>query len=97
AEDVKGITDAARVKWLSNLMMGLALLKNYRPFEAPPSFALIDLWRKFHKTWGLTGNQKKKYGTSGPDGTFADAMKRRTTDPWNFLRSEEHTSELQSR
>src|SRR5712692_6029071 len=84
-EDVKKITDAARVKWLSNLMMGLALLKNYKPFEAPPSFALIDLWRKFDKTWGLTGNEKKKYGTAGPDRTFEDAMKRRTTDPWNFL------------
>ena len=85
SEDVKRITDAARVKWLSNLMMGLALLKNYKPFEAPPSFALIDLWRKFDKTWGLTGNEKKKYGTSGPDRTFEDAMKRRHTDPWNFL------------
>src|SRR5467141_4166829 len=85
SEDVKRITDAARVKWFSNLMMGLALLKNYKPFEAPPSFALIDLWRKFDKTWGLTGNEKKKYGTSGPDRTFEDAMKRRHTDPWNFL------------
>jgi len=84
-EDVKKITDAARNKWLSNLMMGLALLKNYKPYEAPKSLALIDLWRKFDKTWGLTPNQRKKYGTATPERTYQDAMKRRSTDPWNFL------------
>ena len=26
------ITDTGRGKWFSNLMMGLALLKNYNPF-----------------------------------------------------------------
>ena len=65
-EDVKKITDAARGKNFSNFMMGLALLKNYRPFEAPPSLALVDLWRKFDKSWGLTPNHVKKYGNSGP-------------------------------
>jgi len=84
-EDVKKITDAARGKKFSNLMMGLALLKNYRPFEAPPSLALIDLWRKFDKSWGLTPNHVKKYGNSGPDRTFEDTKKRREEDPWNFL------------
>src|SRR6266849_474629 len=83
-EDVKKITDAARVKWFSNVMMGLALLKNYKPFEAPPSLALIDLWKKFDKSWGLTGDPKKKYGSSSPDRTYEDALKRRA-DPWNFL------------
>ena len=76
-EDVKKITDAARGKTFSNFMMGLALLKNYRPFEAPPSLALIDLWRKFDKSWGLTPNHVKKYGNSGPDRTFEDTKKRR--------------------
>src|ERR1700689_3710869 len=84
-EDVKAITDAARGKTFSNLMMGLALLKAYRPFEAPPSLALIDLWRKFDKSWGLTPNHVKKYGNSGPDRTFEDTKKRREQDPWNFL------------
>jgi 7,8-dihydro-6-hydroxymethylpterin dimethyltransferase len=84
-EDVKKITDAARGKNFSNLMMGLALLKNYRPYEAPPSLALIDLWRKFDKSWGLTPNHVKKYGNSGPDRTFEDTKKRREADPWNFL------------
>jgi len=83
-EDVKKITDAARVKWFSNVMMGLALLKNYKPFEAPPSLALIDIWKKFDKSWGLTGDPKKKYGSSSPDRTYEDALKRRA-DPWNFL------------
>ena len=84
-EDVKKITDAARGKTFSNIMMGLALLKNFRPFEAPPSLALVDLWRKFDKSWGLTPGHVKKYGNSGPDRTFEDTKKRREEDPWNFL------------
>ena len=84
-EDVKKITDAARSKAFSNLMMGLALLKNFKPYRAPKSLALIDLWRKFDKSWGLTPNQRKKYGSAGPERTYEDAMKRRQADPWNFL------------
>ena len=37
------------------------------------------------KSWGLTKNQREKYGTAGPDRTYEDAMKRRKTDHWNFL------------
>jgi hypothetical protein len=29
------ITDAARGKWMSNLMMGLALLKHYNTYKSP--------------------------------------------------------------
>jgi hypothetical protein len=65
-------------------MMGLALLKNYRPYEAPPSLALVDLMKKFDKSWGLTPGHKKRYGTSESDRTFEDIQKRRQ-DPWNFL------------
>src|SRR5258706_4183471 len=83
-EDVKTITDAARGKAFSNLTMALALLKNYSPYQAPSSFRLLDLWKKFDKSWGLTGNQRKKYGTAGPERTFEDAQKR-PSDPWNFL------------
>ncbi len=83
--DVGKITDAARGKRFSNLMMGLALLKNYKPFQAPKSLALIDLWKKFDKSFGLTDKQKEKYGTAGPNRTYEDAMRRRTSDPWNFL------------
>src|ERR1700731_552639 len=68
-EDVKKITDAARGKTFSNVMMGLALLKNYNPFEAPPSLALIDLWKKFDKSFGLTPGHVERYGNSGPDRT----------------------------
>jgi hypothetical protein len=84
-EDIKKITDAARSKNFSNFMMAMALLKNYRPYEAPPSLALVDLWKKFDKSWGLTPNHVKKYGNSGPDRTFEDTKKRREEDPWNFL------------
>jgi uncharacterized radical SAM superfamily Fe-S cluster-containing enzyme len=84
-EDVKAVTDANRSKNFSNLTMALALLKNYRPYAAPSNFRLLDLWKKFDKSWGLTKNQKEKYGTAGPDRTYEDAMKRRNTDPWNFL------------
>jgi len=82
--DIQKITDAGRGKWMSNLMMGLALLKNYKPFAAPPSLALIDLLKKFDKSYALTGETKKKYGDSSPDRTIEDALKRRS-DPWNFL------------
>ncbi len=84
--DLQKITDAGRGKWVSNLMMGLALLKNYRPFAAPPSLALVDLLKKFDKSFALTGDEraKKKYGSSGPERTYEDTLKRRS-DPWNFL------------
>ena len=45
--DTRKVTDAARGKTFSNLMMGLALLKNYRPFGAPPTFTLTALMKKF--------------------------------------------------
>jgi len=84
-EDTKKVTDANRSKNFSNFMMGLALLKNYSSYKAPPNFRLLDLWKKFDKSWGLTPNQRKKYGTAGPERTYEDAIKRRSTDPWNFL------------
>src|SRR6266516_517494 len=85
-KDMQKITDAGRGKWLSNFMMGLALLKNYRPFGAPPSLALVDLLKKFDKSFALTGDERarKKYGASDPERTYEDALKRRS-DPWNFL------------
>src|ERR1700683_3116329 len=83
--DVAAITDAARSKGFSNFMMAMALLKNYSPFQAPPSLRLKDLWRKFDKTWALSKNTDKKYGKVSGDRTFEDAMKRRKEDPWNFL------------
>jgi uncharacterized radical SAM superfamily Fe-S cluster-containing enzyme len=85
-QDMQGITDSARGKLFSNFMMGLALLKNYRPFRAPKSLALIDLLKKFDKSFALTGEARarKNYGASDPDRTYEDALKRRS-DPWNFL------------
>ncbi len=80
-EDMKGITDAARGKWMSNAMMGLALLKNYRPYGAPQSLTLVDIFKKFDKSFGLSG---KDYGKVDGNRTLEDIEKRRA-DPWNFL------------
>ena len=85
-KDVRRITDAARGKWFSNGMLALAILKNYRPFKAPRSLALMDLIKKFDKSFALSGEERtrKKYGASDPDRTLEDALKRRS-DPWNLL------------
>src|SRR5678816_549648 len=80
-KDMRKVTDAARGKWFSNAMMGLALLKSYDSFNAPKTFKLTDLLAKFDKTFGLTG---KDYGKVSPDRTIEDVKKRRQ-DPWNFL------------
>ena len=61
--------------------MTLALLRNYDPFKAPTHFRLVDLLRKFDKTFGATG---KSYGNVEGDRTMADIEKRRN-DRWNFL------------
>jgi 7,8-dihydro-6-hydroxymethylpterin dimethyltransferase len=79
--DIKHITDTARGKWFSNLMMGLALLKNYQPYGAPQSLTLVDILKKFDKSFGLTG---KDYGRVDGERTLEDIEKRRS-DPWNFL------------
>ena len=75
--DVTAITDAGRGPKLSNLMMGLALLKNYKPFSAPPSLTLLALLKKWDKSFKLTG---RDYGSLD----YKDVWKRRE-DPWNFL------------
>ena len=85
-KDMQKITDAGRGKKFSNFMMGLALLKNYNAFKAPRSLALVDLLRKFDKSFALTGEKRadKLYGASSPERTLEDTLKRRS-DPWNFL------------
>jgi 7,8-dihydro-6-hydroxymethylpterin dimethyltransferase len=84
--DTQKITDAARGKKFSSFLMALALLKNYRPSEAPPSLRLFDIWKKFDKTYWTRGedNAKQTYGSFGPERTLEDALKRRE-DPWNFM------------
>jgi len=72
AKDITKINDAARVKWLSNVLVGLALLKNFDPLRAPSSLRIVDLLKKFDKSLGATGTS---YGVG----------KDRRRDPWNFL------------
>ncbi|HSL21399.1 MAG TPA: radical SAM protein [Vicinamibacterales bacterium] len=85
AKDLKRVNDAARGRRLSVLGMALALMKNYDPFRAPTHFRLIDLLKKFDKTFGAT---KKAHsgGYGRVDGlrTEEDIAKRRA-DRWNFL------------
>ena len=71
-KDITKINDGARAKWISNTMVGLALLKNFDPFGAPKSLRIVDLLKKFDKSLGATG---KSYGVG----------KERRKDPWNFL------------
>ena len=71
-QDIRKISDSARKPWVSNLQMGLALLKNYSPDKAPKSFSLFALLKKFDKSFGLSGtNYGKGVG--------------RRNDQWNFL------------
>jgi len=80
-KDMQKITDAARGKWMSNLMMGLTLLKHYNPYKSPTNFTLYELFKKFDKSFGLTG---KDYGKVSGDRTEQD-IKARRADRWNFL------------
>ncbi len=81
AKDLMKVNDSARGKWLSILGMGLALMKNYDPFQAPKHFKLSDLLLKFDKSFGATG---RSYGKVTGDRTLEDIEKRRR-DRWNFL------------
>jgi hypothetical protein len=78
---MRGITDAGRGKWMSNMMMGLALLKHYQPYKAPSQFSLYELFKKFDKSFGLTG---KQYGRVDGERKKEDIEARRA-DRWNFL------------
>ncbi len=80
-KDMQKITDAARGKWMSNIMMGLTLLKHYNPYKSPSQFTLYELFKKFDKSFGLTG---KDYGKVSGDRSTDDIEKRRA-DRWNFL------------
>jgi uncharacterized radical SAM superfamily Fe-S cluster-containing enzyme len=81
ARDIARVNDAARGKWLSIAGMALALVRNYDPFQAPTHFRLLDLLKKFDKTFGATG---RSYGKVGADRTLTD-IERRRRDRWNFL------------
>jgi uncharacterized radical SAM superfamily Fe-S cluster-containing enzyme len=84
AQDVAKVNDAGRGRFLSVFGMALALARNYDPFQAPKHFKLLDLLRKFDKTFGATKKADTKYGSVSGDRTIEDIKKRRT-DRWNFL------------
>jgi uncharacterized radical SAM superfamily Fe-S cluster-containing enzyme len=84
--DLRKITDAARNRHFSVLLMALAVLKNYNPLKAPPSLKLKDIYREFDMTLGISGasRTRKLYGSVGADRTYQDVAKRRS-NPWNLL------------
>jgi uncharacterized radical SAM superfamily Fe-S cluster-containing enzyme len=86
AKDVQQVSDAARGRTMSIVGMALALMRNYDPFKAPSEFKLVDLLRKFDKTFGATKKAEsgKKYGSVVGTRTQSDIAKRRS-DRWNFL------------
>jgi uncharacterized radical SAM superfamily Fe-S cluster-containing enzyme len=81
AKDIARVNDAARGKVLSVIGVALSLLRNYRPFESPTNFKMVDLLQKFDKCFGATGRQ---YGKVSGDRTMDDIQMRRK-DRWNFL------------
>ena len=84
AKDVARVNDAARGRFLSVVGMALAVMKNYDPFQSPTHFRLVDLLRKFDKTFSATKSADDKYGSVSGDRTIEDIKKRRQ-DRWNFL------------
>src|SRR5262249_33946399 len=81
AQELARVNDALRGRFLSLFGGGLALLKAYDPFNAPSHVRLIDLLKKFDKSFGATG---KDYGKVTGDRTMEDIEVRRA-DRWNFL------------
>jgi len=81
ARDIARVNDAARGRFLSALGMALSLMRNYDPFVAPKHFKLMDLLKKFDKTFGASG---RSYGKVTGDRTAQD-IERRRADRWNFL------------
>src|SRR5579872_2443533 len=60
---IAAVTDAGRGRFLSNVGMALALMRNYDSFNAPTHFKLSDLLKKFDKTFGATKSAESgKYG-----------------------------------
>ncbi len=80
-KDVALINDAARGKFLSVFGMAVALLRNYDPFKSPTHFRIVDLLKKFDKTFNATG---RDYGQVTGETRLEDVEKRRS-DRWNFL------------
>ncbi|MBI5280889.1 MAG: radical SAM protein, partial [Candidatus Solibacter usitatus] len=81
SKDIARVNDAARGRKLSVLGMALALMRNYDPFQSPTHFKLVDLLKKFDKTFGATG---RNYGKVTGERTLTD-IERRRADRWNFL------------
>ena len=69
AKDLAQVNDAARGRFLSIAGMALALMRNYDPFKAPTHFRIVDLMKKFDKTFGATKKARTglRQGRRRPD------------------------------
>jgi uncharacterized radical SAM superfamily Fe-S cluster-containing enzyme len=81
AKDIAQVNDGGHGKLWTILGATLALLRNYKPENAPTHFKIKDLLEKFDKSFGATG---RNYGKVTADRTMEDIKKRRG-DRWNFL------------
>ncbi len=85
AKDVAKINDAGRGKFLSSLGMALAIMRNYNPFKTTTHFTLMDMLKKFDKSFGVSKKaQSGGYGKVTGDRTIED-IKIRRQDRWNML------------
>src|SRR5262249_4916954 len=85
AKDGQQVSDAGGGRFLSIVRRALSPIGNYDSFKAPKEFKLVDLLRKFDKTFGATKSAEKgKYGSVEGTRTKGDIDKRRA-DRWNFL------------
>src|SRR5205807_7551657 len=60
ARDIAKVNDAARGRFLSIVGLSLAVMRNYNPFTAPTHFKLVDLLKKFDRTFGATKSADKR-------------------------------------
>ena len=72
ARDVTKVNDAGRGHLLSVLGMAMALVKNYKPFEAPTNLSVWALLKKFDKTFGATGIDYGKVTGDRTEGRYRE-------------------------
>ena len=84
-KDVTAITDAARGKTFSNFMMAMALLKNYQPVRRTQGPQALRSLQEIRQDLGAHQEIHHQVRPHFSRAHLEDAMKRRQTDPWNFL------------
>ena len=81
-KDMQKITDAARGKWMSNLMMGLALLEALQPVQVAVAVYALRAVQEVRQVVWL--DRQETTARSTAIAATQDIEKRRS-DRWNFL------------